>query len=313
MRSTPPRSTLGRPLRCSWLRGEPAHDLAVSRRRGGRSLEWHMVKKHHVPCERGAGSRDHRPEVVSLFPTPQRQGAARAGVMGPGCARRTAGAPRPLPPIELTRHASPTLTRIPGTPYHSESFPSVTRYRIQPWPPSAPTSPATSSASATTVSVPAWRPPTAARSWPVVVPRAASASAPDRAGRSRRPMPSRNTFPRAARIRASADFARVFEGARRTSAPELSLHWLRTGAPSRLGLAVSRKVTPAAVGRHRITRQLRERFRQLRPGLAPGAYVVVARAPARTLGNAALRATFEALLRRAGALPPPDPTGTMAG
>src|SRR5690606_41565115 len=78
----------------------------------------------------------------------------------------------------------------------------------------------------------------AARSWPVVVPRAASACPPDRGGRFRRPMPSLHTFPRAARIRASADFARVFDGARRTSTPELSLHWLRDGAPPRLGLAV---------------------------------------------------------------------------
>jgi len=126
-------------------------------------------------------------------------------------------------------------------------------------------------------------------------------------------MPSRNHFPRAARIRASADFARVFDGARRTSAPELSLHWLRDGAPPRLGLAVSRKVDPTAVGRNRIKRQLREGFRHVRPRLSPGAYVVVARAPARQLSNAALRASFEALLQRAGALPLPDPTGTMPG
>lgn len=126
-------------------------------------------------------------------------------------------------------------------------------------------------------------------------------------------MPSLNQFPRAARIRASADFARVFEGARRTSSPELSLHWLRDGAPPRLGLAVSRKVDPRAVGRNRIKRQLREGFRHLRGQLAPGAFVVVARAPARTMPNDALRASFEALLRRAGALPPTDPTGTMPG
>src|SRR5690606_30357961 len=249
------------------------------RRRGGKSPECHMVKSTMFHARVG-WHPGPPPRGRELVPHSPRQGAARAGVPGRGCTRRTAGAPPTPPPIELTR----PLTVIPRIPYDSESFPSVTRYRIQPWPPSAPTSPATSSASATTVSVPAWRPPTAARSWPVVVPRAASASAPDRAGRSRRPMPSRNTLPRAARIRASADFARVFEGARRTSAPELSLHWLRDGAPPRLGLAVSRKADPTAVGRNRIKRQLREGFRQLRPGLAPGAYVVVARASARTLG-----------------------------
>jgi ribonuclease P protein component len=126
-------------------------------------------------------------------------------------------------------------------------------------------------------------------------------------------MLSRHKFPRATRIRASADFVRVFEGARRTSAPELSLHWLRDGAPPRLGLAVSRKVDPTAVGRNRIKRQLRESFRHLRAELEPGAYVVVARPPARSLANAQVRSAFEALLRRAGALPPHDPTGTMTG
>jgi ribonuclease P protein component len=126
-------------------------------------------------------------------------------------------------------------------------------------------------------------------------------------------MPSRYAFPRAARIRASADFARVFDGARRTSTPELSLHWLRDGAPPRLGLAVSRKVDTRAVVRNRIKRQLREAFRHSRADLAPGAYVVVARKPAAALPNAQLRAVFDALLRRAGALPPPDTTGTMPG
>ena len=126
-------------------------------------------------------------------------------------------------------------------------------------------------------------------------------------------MPSRNAFPRAARIRASADFVRVFDGARRTSTPELSLHWLRDGAPPRLGLAVSRKVDTRAVGRNRIKRNLREQFRQCRDALAPGAYVVVARKPASALPNAQLRAAFDALLRRAGALPAPPPPGTMPG
>ncbi len=126
-------------------------------------------------------------------------------------------------------------------------------------------------------------------------------------------MPSSNAFPRAARIRASADFVRVFDGARRTSTPELSLHWLRDGAPPRLGLAVSRKVDTRAVVRNRIKRSLREHFRHCRGELAPGAYVVVARKPAATLPNAQLRAVFDALLRRAGALPPPDTTGTMPG
>ena len=118
-------------------------------------------------------------------------------------------------------------------------------------------------------------------------------------------------FPRAARIRASADFGRVFEGGRRTASPALSLHWLRDAQPPRLGLAVSRKVDPHAVGRNRIKRNLREQFRRLRAALPDGDYVVVARAPAAKLQNAELRAAFVALLQRAGALPLPDATGTI--
>nr|WP_298125331.1 ribonuclease P protein component [uncultured Pseudoxanthomonas sp.] len=119
------------------------------------------------------------------------------------------------------------------------------------------------------------------------------------------------TFPRAARVRARADYARVFDQARRTSDPMLSLHWLPGEGPARLGLAVSRKVDTRAVMRNRIKRQLREHFRRLRAGLPGGDYVVVARAPAAKADAGQLRATFERVLVRAGALPPSAPGGTM--
>lgn len=84
---------------------------------------------------------------------------------------------------------------------------------------------------------------------------------------------------------------------------------------ARLGLAVSRKVDPRAVGRNRIKRQLRDCFRQHRTLLAPGDYVVVARPGAAALAPDALRSLFLSLLRRAGALdaalPPVPPPGTM--
>lgn len=93
----------------------------------------------------------------------------------------------------------------------------------------------------------------------------------------------------------------------------MSLHWLRDAQPARLGLAVSRKVDPHAVGRNRIKRNLREQFRRMRAGLPDGAYVVVARRGAADMPNAELRAAFVALLQRAGALPPRDAPGTMTG
>ena len=118
-------------------------------------------------------------------------------------------------------------------------------------------------------------------------------------------------FPRTARVRAKADFDRVFEAGKRTADPLLALHRLDDGTPPRLGLAVSRKVDPHAVGRNRIKRALREAFRHLRGRLPGGAYVVVARSGAAQVDGAALRDAFERLLQRAGALPPPATAGTM--
>lgn len=126
-------------------------------------------------------------------------------------------------------------------------------------------------------------------------------------------------FSASARVRAKAEFTRVFEHGRRVAHPLMALHLLRDGDDTgdqggrgaRLGLAVSRKVDPRAVARNRIKRALREEFRRRRAELAPGAYVVVARPPARDAANPALREAFTMLLRRAGALPPTGATGTM--
>ena len=118
-------------------------------------------------------------------------------------------------------------------------------------------------------------------------------------------------FPRSARVRASADYARVFEQARRTSDPLMSLHWLPGDGAARLGLAVSRKVDTRAAGRNRIKRQLREHFRRLRATLPGGDYVIVARPPAAKADPGQLCATLERVLARAGALPASAPGGTM--
>ena len=109
-------------------------------------------------------------------------------------------------------------------------------------------------------------------------------------------------FPAAARVRAKADYARVFEQARRTADPLLVLHRVAGDMPARLGLAVSRKVSTRAVVRNRIKRVLREQFRLLRPQLLPGDCVVVARSGAATATSAQLRAAFDRALQRAGAL-----------
>lgn len=119
-------------------------------------------------------------------------------------------------------------------------------------------------------------------------------------------------FPRQARVRQRAEYTLVFNEGRRTASPPLALHLRAGDGGARLGLAVSRKVDPHAVGRNRIKRVLRDAFRTLRPQLAGGAYVVVARPAAAALENAALRASLLALLQRAGALPPGGADGTIA-
>lgn len=118
-------------------------------------------------------------------------------------------------------------------------------------------------------------------------------------------------YPRHVRVRARADFDRIFAGATRTASPLLAVHLLREPGTARLGLAVSRKVDRHAVGRNRIKRVLRDEFRRLRLQLEPGSYVVVARPAAADADGAALRAAFVSALRRARALPLTGAAGTM--
>jgi ribonuclease P protein component len=120
-------------------------------------------------------------------------------------------------------------------------------------------------------------------------------------------------FPRSARVLARAEFDRVFADGRRAGSPLLAVHWLGTGEAPKLGLAVSRKVDPRAVGRNRIKRLLRDAFRRNRDRIAPGSYVVVVRAAAATADASALRDAFATVLRRLGALPPSGADGTMPG
>ena len=121
----------------------------------------------------------------------------------------------------------------------------------------------------------------------------------------------RKRVPRSARVRTRAEYSSVFDGARRVSDPLMTLHWLKADTPARLGLAVSRKVDARAVGRNRIKRVLRDAMRHLRPEMAGGDFVVVARSAAKVAENPQIREAFERLLRRAGALPVAGVGGTM--
>lgn len=110
-------------------------------------------------------------------------------------------------------------------------------------------------------------------------------------------MPERRRLPRSARLLTGARFSAVFAERRCHSNALFRIHY----APSdqaRLGMAVSRRVSPRAVVRNRIRRQIRESFRLWRPRLAPLDYVVVARSAASQADRITLRETLDQLWQR---------------
>jgi len=90
--------------------------------------------------------------------------------------------------------------------------------------------------------------------------------------------PTDNRFPRAARIVRPADYRRVFGQGVRVSDAAMAVHAVANGlGHPRLGLAISRKVSPRATDRNRLKRMLRECFRTHQQALPPLDLVVVGR------------------------------------
>jgi ribonuclease P protein component len=119
-------------------------------------------------------------------------------------------------------------------------------------------------------------------------------------------------FPVEVRVRTGRDYRDAFADSRRVSTRHFSLHLrLRDGGFCRLGMAVSRKVSPDAVVRNRIKRQVRESFRQRYAELPPGDCIVVARVGCGALDKAALRKDLAVLWDRLIALPPASVGGTI--
>ncbi len=117
-------------------------------------------------------------------------------------------------------------------------------------------------------------------------------------------------FRRSSRLRLPTEFQCCFTQGTRVNGRCFRLHLLP--APSmRLGLAVSRKVDPEAVGRNRIKRVAREFFRTQPPLPTLSDCVLVAKPEARAASNAELRADLARLWQRAGALKPVAVAGTM--
>jgi ribonuclease P protein component len=106
----------------------------------------------------------------------------------------------------------------------------------------------------------------------------------------------RYAFPRHARLTRPAQFQRVFRGAQRFGDRYFTiLAKPNNDTGARLGLAVSRKVSPRAVARNRIKRLVRESFRYNLATLEPQDFVVIAKPAAAQASNRQLR---EALQRQ---------------
>jgi ribonuclease P protein component len=119
-------------------------------------------------------------------------------------------------------------------------------------------------------------------------------------------------FPHVAHIVKPADFLRLRRTGQRIGTRFFNAQAARSEAGlARLGLAVSRRVSPDAVRRNRIKRVARESFRRVRSDLPPVDILLIAREAADAQDNAALRADLDALWRRVAALNDSRRPGTM--
>lgn len=113
-------------------------------------------------------------------------------------------------------------------------------------------------------------------------------------------IPSRR-FPRSRRILLSGEFTRVLQQGRRLNGPYFSLiHLSGVQAGARLGIAISRRVSPRATERNRIKRAVRECFRHASAALPAVDIVVLLRPAAAGLSAAALRGALDKAFVRLG-------------
>ena len=122
-------------------------------------------------------------------------------------------------------------------------------------------------------------------------------------------MSSDARFPPSRRLRQPHEFQHCFTQGLRVNGRYFRLHAVPS-TEARLGLAVSRKVDTSAVVRNRIKRIARDSFRR-HPAHAALDCALVAKREAATATSEALRADLESLWRRAAALKPIPPAGTM--
>jgi ribonuclease P protein component len=107
-------------------------------------------------------------------------------------------------------------------------------------------------------------------------------------------------FPPRARLRQPREFEAVLKQGRRVQEKFLTLVVLPLAAgEARLGLAISARAVPRAVGRNRIKRLARESFRATRASLPAVDLVLQARSGAAGASSAELRDALQRLWRRA--------------
>ncbi len=107
-------------------------------------------------------------------------------------------------------------------------------------------------------------------------------------------------FPKAARLKQTAEFAQVRTEGRPVHGKMMVLGVLKGCGEKdgRVGIVTSRRVGNAVI-RNRVRRRLRELFRAIRPQLIPGLWlVVVAKSPAAKATFAALGEEFSQLVKR---------------
>jgi ribonuclease P protein component len=106
-------------------------------------------------------------------------------------------------------------------------------------------------------------------------------------------MPGEARLQRAHRLRRAGEFTETMKSGRRSRDACFSIYTCRSPLPhAQLGVTVSRRVSPRAVTRNRIKRQIRESFRQHRHLLASVRVVVAAQPAAAASNNQQLRTSL---------------------
>lgn len=101
-------------------------------------------------------------------------------------------------------------------------------------------------------------------------------------------------FPRKNRLLTPADYSPVFKEGRKQRGASFTFIFRVNGLSyPRLGLAIAKKNIPLAVGRNKVRRLIRERFRHLQSHLGGIDIVVLTQKPLQDLGKTYLREELE--------------------